>query len=98
MFTKIHEDGALTYDGGVYRQADVYAGPDGALFVNAKGGFVRVRADGGTSHPSVKVVTLMREAPLYQDQWQRLYVAPGHDRREVLPASHDYAFKALPKG
>lgn len=83
MFKKIDTDEALIVEGGVYKPAEVYAGPEHGLFVKAKGGFVRIKSDGSTSHTSVKVQTLARNAPLWQDKWGRLCHADGSGHRPV---------------
>lgn len=87
MFQRLEYDEALLVDSGVYKPAEVYAGPDGGLFVKAKGGFLRVKGDGSTSHHSVKLERLYREAPLYADAFNRLAVteAPGRKRVAVIP-------------
>lgn len=84
MFKKIDEDDALIVDQGVYRTTEMYEGPEGGLFAKAKGGFVRVKANGATSHSSVKLQLLHREGPVYQDRFGRLCVTAGADRREVM--------------
>lgn len=89
MFKKIDTDEAITVERGVYKLCEVYEGPDGGLFVKAKGGFVRIKSRGDTSHPTVKVQTLLREGPLFQDQWGRLCVEPGERRKPVALTNSD---------
>ena len=84
MFKKLEEDEALIVERGVYKMAEVYEGPDGGLFVKAKGGFVRVRGNGSTSHETVRLETLHREGELYQDQFGRLCTNAGQGRRRTF--------------
>lgn len=98
MFKHIDTDEALIVERGVFKPAEVYEGPDGGLYVKAKGGFVRLKSDGSTSHSTVKVKSLAREGPLYRDAWQRLSVSPGTDRKACLlaPPSESDGPLALP--
>lgn len=82
MFKKLEEDEALIVERGVYRSAALYE-LNGALFIQAKGGFVRAKTNGSTSHATVRLYTLMREGPLYQDRFGRLCIEDGPDRTEV---------------
>lgn len=97
MFKRLTEDEALIVERGVYRTAEVYEGPEGGLFVKAKGGFVRVKATGATSHDAVKVQTLQREGPVWQDQWGRLCAAPGDSRKPTMLTNAGEGVLALPK-
>lgn len=83
MFKRIDDDEAVIVENGVFRPAEVYE-RDGLLFVKAKGGFVRVKADGSTSHPNVRVETLAREGPLYKDAFGRLAVSMADGRKPVM--------------
>jgi hypothetical protein len=96
MFKRLSEDEALIVDRGVFRPAEVYEGPDGGLFIKAKGGFLRVKTNGATSHESVKVQTLQREGMLYQDRFGRLCVAPGPERAQVMVTGATEGPIALP--
>lgn len=84
MFKRIDEDEALIVERGVYKPAEIYAGPGDGLYIKAKGGFVRIKSNGSTSHDTVKLQTLMREGPLYQDQFGRLCFSPGDGRKDCL--------------
>ena len=95
MFSRIDTDEALIVENGVYRPVDVYRGPDGGLYVKAKGGFVRVKERGDTSHPTVKITLLMREGPLYRDAWGRLCVTEADGRRPVSLPRHPEGAIAL---
>ena len=83
MFKNLPEDEAVLIENGVYRTAKIYQRSDGSLFAQAKGGFVRLKADGSTSHDKVRLETLHREAPLFKDRFGRLCTAPGSGRTEV---------------
>lgn len=96
MFKRLTEDEALIVERGVYKTAEVYEGPEGGLFVKAKGGFVRVKTTGATSHETVKVQMLQREGPLYQDRFGRLCAAPGLERAPVLLTAGGSETLALP--
>lgn len=91
MFKKIETDEALIVERGVYRPAEVYEGPEGGLYAKAKGGFVRLKANGSTSHPTVSCNTLARDGALYQDQFGRLAVSAGEGRKvcALAPPSGD---------
>jgi len=98
MFKKIETDEALIVERGVYKMAEVYEGPDGGLYIKAKGGFVRVKEKGDTSHSAVAVQTLAREGPLFRDTWGRLCVtAEGPEARKPVALSNDGGRLALPK-
>ena len=84
MFQKNDEDEALIVENGVYKPVEVYTGPDGGLYAKAKGGFVRIKKDGSTSAPSVKLNLLHREAPLWADQFGRLTATGGGKRKQVM--------------
>lgn len=84
MFKILETDEALITDGGVYKPAEVYEGPEGGLYIKAKGGFVRLKANGSTSHPAVKVITLMREGPLFKDSFDRLAITKGPARKVAM--------------
>lgn len=80
MFQKIETDEALVVERGVYKVVGVYQGPDQGLYVKIKGGFVRLRHDGSTSHDAVKLKTLCREGEIWHDQHGRLTVQGGGKR------------------
>ena len=82
MFKKIDDDEALVVEAGVYKPVELYE-LNGSLFAKCKGGFVRLKANGSTSHASVKLITLHREGPLFQDRFGRLCVEDGSDRRQL---------------
>jgi len=97
MFKRIETDEALIVERGVYKPVEVYEGPDGGLFVKTKGGYVRVKARGDTSHGAVMVQRLMREGPLFQDQWGRLCVEGGGKRKAVLLSNSDMLALSAPE-
>ena len=83
MFKKIDTDQALIVSGGVFKPTDVYVGPEGGLYVSAKGGFIRVMEKGATSSKGVDIVRLHRDGPLFRDQFGRLAVEDGMGRKAV---------------
>jgi len=83
MFKKIDEDEALMQINGVYKPVELYE-LNGCLFAAVAGGFVRLKGNGSTSMPKMKVITLLREGPLFQDTFGRLCVEGGEGRREVM--------------
>ena len=102
MFKRLDEDEALIVENGVYKPAEIYAGPGQGLYIKAKGGFVRIKRDGSTSHPTVRLQTLMREGPIYQDTFGRVCYTEGEGRREMEIQIKDgltliKPIKALPK-
>lgn len=86
MFKRIETDEALIYERGVFKIAEVYEGPDGGLYVKAKGGFLRVKRNGATSHDAVKLERLYREGALYADSFDRLSVSSAKGRKPVFLA------------
>ena len=83
MFKKIETDNALIMQGGVFKPVDVYEGPEGGLYVQAKGGFVRVYENGSTSSTGLNLIRLHRDGPLYRDRFGRLTVDKGAGRTHV---------------
>lgn len=83
MFKKIDDDEALVVEAGVYKPVELYE-MNGALFAKCKGGFVRLKANGSTSHSNVKLMTLHREGQLFQDKFGRLCTEGGDGRRELF--------------
>lgn len=76
MFTKLEGDSAVWFSGGVFHQGDLYDW-QGQLFLKAKGGFVRLKADGGSSHPDVKLISMTYEGQLFADRFNRLCTIQG---------------------
>ena len=97
MFTHVPEDEALIVEGGVYKPAEVYLGPEGGLYLKTKGGFVRLKDRGATSHPKVKAIKLAREGDLFMDRWGRLCGTTAPDRTPIhLTEEPDGTLLALP--
>lgn len=87
MFKRIDEDEALIVENGVFKPVEVYEGPNGGLYVKAKGGFLRVKSNGSTSSSGVRLESLHREGDLFQDDFSRLCVTPtgpGSKRKQVF--------------
>jgi hypothetical protein len=93
VFKKIDTDQALIVQGGVFKPVDVFEGPDGGLYVQAKGGYVRIYEKGATSAKGVDIARLHRDGDLYRDQFGRLAVETGKDRKHVrLVVTEDKPF------
>ncbi len=73
LFKEIEGDSAVIYSAGVFKQVPLYT-RNGFLFAGAFGGFIRLKADGSTSKPSVKLDHIEIEQGLYQDRLGRLGV------------------------
>lgn len=83
-FRMLEGEAAVLYEGGVYREVLLAVRGNGELFAKAKGGFVRLYADGGTSYGSrCKIDTIFTEQPLYRDRLGKLCVSSGKDRKPV---------------
>lgn len=83
MFQKIDESEALIVTGGVYKPVSVYQGPEGGLFLQVPGGFVRAKADGSTSKHNVRLVQLHHETRILKDSFGRLCVTEGAGRKPL---------------
>ena len=68
---------------GVYKPAKLYE-YNGGLYAAVGGGFVRLKANGATSHPQIRLEVLHRDGPLFQDRFGRIRVMPGDGSRELL--------------
>ena len=71
MFKQIEGENAVIVEGGVYKQADLYA-RDGYLYAKVGGGFVRLYADGSTSKARCRLDVLTFSKPLCRDAFGRL--------------------------
>lgn len=85
MFTKLEGDAAILHSKGRLYQCDLYEW-QGGLFAKQGGGFVRLRANGGTSVPSVTLTQVITTRPLFMDRFERLVIAPGSG---VIPFVQD---------
>lgn len=89
MFQISEGETAVIREGGVYKEVQLATRNNGELYVKAKGGFVRLYADGSTSAGSKCAIdTLALDKPLYKDRFGKLCVAPGTNRTalETAPA------------
>lgn len=82
MFQKIEDDEAVIVENGVYRTAEVYE-YNGGLYLRAKGGFVRLKADGSTSASRVRLECLHRDGPLFRDRFGRIRVSPNEGSKAI---------------
>lgn len=81
MFQIIEGETAVIREGGVYKEVQIATRNNGELYVKAKGGFVRLYADGSTSAGSKCTLdTLALDKPLFKDRLGKLCVAPGTNR------------------
>lgn len=87
MFKLIDGEVAVIVEGGVYKEAPLAIRNNGELYVKAKGGFVRLNADGTTSVGSkCRLDTLALDTPLYKDRFGKLCVAEAKDRKPIEAA------------
>jgi len=95
MFQIIEGETAVIREGGVYKECAIATRNDGELYVKAKGGFVRLYADGSTSAGSkCSLDTLALDAPLFKDRFGKLCVGAAADRKPLEGAP---AFLAIEK-
>jgi len=81
MFKIIEGETAVIREGGVYKEVLLATRNNGELYVKAKGGFVRLYADGSTSAGSRCVLdTIVFDTPLYKDRVGRLCTATAKGR------------------
>lgn len=97
MFKAIEESEALIVSNGVYKPARVYEGPGGGLFVQSGSGFVRVKENGYTSSPTVRVELLHHEATLYRDRFGRLCATAGEGRKPMRVEASEDTMKLIEK-
>lgn len=71
LFQHLTGDNAILVSNGVYRQTDPYTRRD-ELFAKVGTGFVRLYADGSTSHAGTRLETLATNVPLYADRLGRI--------------------------
>ena len=85
MFKQIEGENAVIVEGGVYKQADLYA-RDGYLYAKAGGGFVRLYADGSTSKAKCRLDVMTFDKPLCTDKFGRLCDASVSGARSLEKA------------
>lgn len=66
FFTKLSHMSAILLVSGIYREADVFAGPDDSLFANFGNGYLRLYVNGSTSKASVRIHQIYTMRPLYK--------------------------------
>lgn len=90
MFKLIEGETAVIREGGIYKEVALATRNDGELYVKAKGGFVRLYADGSTSAGSrCTLDTLALDAPLFKDRLGKLCIGGG-DKRKPLTSTPEY--------
>mgnify|MGYP003119046768 CR=1 FL=1 len=95
MFQTLEGELAVTVENGVYREAALAVRNNGELYVKAKGGYLRLYADGSTSGGSkCRLDTLALDADFYTDRLGRLCIAKGTDRK---PLGETPAFLTIEK-
>jgi len=87
LFKEVEGDVAIVVTGGVFKQVPLYT-RNGFLFAGVAGGFVRLKADGTTSKPHMRLEHLETELALHQDRLGRLGTA---DIPEAKPLSVEVA-------
>ncbi|KRW94324.1 hypothetical protein [Paracoccus sp. MKU1] len=70
-FNVLEGDFVVLSSKGVFQQVPVYEW-QGGLFAKAKGGYIRLNADGSTSHPDVSQRCLCSDVSLFKDRFGRL--------------------------
>lgn len=95
MFKHLPGDTAVLLAKGRFRQCDVYTFQD-QLFAKVGSSFVRLNADGSTSDPGQRILSLAYEGPLYADKFHRLCVEDGPARKPMFIDVKTDEFKALP--
>lgn len=71
MFKHLEGQIAVLVEGGVYKQADVYA-RGGFVYAKSGAGFVRLYADGSTTKAKCRIDTLHFDGRLFKDKFGRL--------------------------
>lgn len=84
LFQIIEGELAVVREGGVYKEVPLAVRNDGELYVKARGGFVRLMAD-GTSSLGAKLTldTLTLAAPYHKDRFGKLCISAGPDRKAL---------------
>lgn len=71
FFKKVEGEAAVVVANGVYKQVDLYT-RDGYVYAAAAGGFVRLMADGSTTHPKMRLEYMTWRDGLGRDPLGRL--------------------------
>ena len=84
LFQTLEGEIAVVYENGVYKECSVAVRNSGELYVKAKGGFVRLYADGSTSGGSkMKLDTITVADPLFKDRFGRLCIGEAEHRKPL---------------
>ena len=85
-FKEVEPEGsvAIVSRNGVYQQCPLYT-RNGMLFAKVGAGFVRLAANGSTSHPGTCLDTLIYDGEICQDQFGRL-CEPSFPKAKPIPA------------
>lgn len=81
LFIQSEGDVAIVVSNGVYKQVPVYL-KDGLLYAGISGGFVRLKEDGSTSQPKMRLDHLDFDGDLHRDELGRLCV-PSTERKST---------------
>ena len=85
MFQTLEGELAVTVENGVYKEATLATRNNGELYVKAKGGFLRLYADGSTSGGSkCRLDTLHLDVALFKDKLGKLCISPDLDTRTLI--------------
>jgi hypothetical protein len=95
LFKQSEGDVAVVVLNGVYKQVPVFI-RDGLLYAAVSGGFVRLKEDGSTSQPKLRLEHLDFDGDLHRDEMGRLCVPSpnrnsrliGDDRKQLLIGSN----------
>lgn len=84
MFQIIEGEMAVVREGGVYKEVELATRNNGELYVKAKGGFVRLMADGTSSLGSkLTLDTLTLDAAYHKDRLGKLCISAAPDRKAL---------------
>lgn len=81
LFTQSEGDVAIISANGVFKQVPIYT-RDGLLYAAHAGGFIRLKEDGSTSQPKVRLDHLDFDGELHRDELGRL-CCPSTDRKST---------------
>lgn len=91
MCQLLEGESAVLRENGVYREVGLAVRGDGELYARAKGGFVRLHADGSTSVGSkCSLDTLSISTDLTRDRHGKLCIGSGPDRRSLAGETPKY--------
>ena len=93
FFTRLSHTSAILAAGGVYRESDVFTGPDGTLFANFGQGYLRLYINGSTSKPSVRIHQVYTMRVLYKTEFGHL--TPNSDKATLATPDFVVQLKAV---